>query len=57
MLKRVSDLSSHTAAWLELAPSQFALLVAKASTGHIPLPFLISNFKNWTEGNEGGDNF
>ena len=39
----VSDLSfPAVVAGLELAPSQFSLLVAKASQGHIPLPFLIS---------------
>ncbi len=43
--KLLSDLSSPAITGLELAPSQFTLLVAKASSGHIPLPFLISNCK------------
>jgi hypothetical protein len=45
MIKLVSDLSFPLYAGLELAPSQFTLLVAKASPGHIPLPFLISGCK------------
>jgi hypothetical protein len=47
---------------MELAPyTAFAVQVVKASSGHIPLPFLISDGKNWSKDREGsfyiGKNF
>jgi hypothetical protein len=46
IVERKSDLSSPELPGLELAPvSIYTEVVAKASTGHIPLPFLISKPK------------
>jgi hypothetical protein len=39
---------------MELAPyTACAVQVVKASSGHIPLPFLISDGKNWRKDREG----
>ena len=51
VLEKNSDLSIPTIhVGMELAPFQPAcgwVVVAKASQGHFPLPFLISFWKNW----------